>query len=84
MTCNKKHRHLPDYNDLPVAQDNRSGGRHICAGCAYEEGLKDGVENLTKKTDFSHLPYGQAGTVRHKDVNAAYNLGYSEAKRRSS
>ena len=39
--CNKQHRYLQGFNELPEAQDNRNGGRHICAACAYEEGLKD-------------------------------------------
>lgn len=38
--CNKQHRYLQGFNELPEAQDNRNGGRHICAACAYEEGLK--------------------------------------------
>ena len=37
VICNKQHRYLPDFNKLPEAQDNRNGGRHICAACAYEE-----------------------------------------------
>lgn len=40
--CQKNHRYLPDFDLLPEAQDNENGGRHICAGCAYEAGLNDG------------------------------------------
>lgn len=36
-TCNKQHRYLEGFNELPEAQDNRNGGRHICAACAYEK-----------------------------------------------
>ena len=41
MICHKKHRYLSEYEALPYAQDNNNGDRHICAGCAYEEGLKE-------------------------------------------
>ena len=37
-TCNKQHRYLEGFNELPEAQDNRNGGRHICATCAYDVG----------------------------------------------
>lgn len=76
MICNKKHRYLPEYKELPYAQDNSNGNRHICAGCAYEEGLKDGLAGIPPKTDLSHLPFSQAGTVRHKDAKEAYDEGY--------
>lgn len=84
MYCNKSHRYLPDFSALPDSQDNQSGDRHICAGCAYEQGLKDGLNGLAHKTDLSFLPYSQAGTVRHKGAIEAYEMGYAEGKRRSS
>lgn len=83
MRCNKKHRYLDDYKNLPYSQDNESGDRHICAGCAYEEGLRDALESKPKQRDFSHLPESQAGTVRHKGAKEAYNEGYAEGKRRA-
>lgn len=52
MICNKKHRYLSDYEELPYAQDNNNGDRHICAGCAYEEGLKDGLAGIPQKQIF--------------------------------
>ena len=67
--CNKQHRYLQGFNELPEAQDNRNGGRHICAACAYEEGLKDAL---------------QAGAVRHKSAIDAYNLGYKFGREISS
>lgn len=82
--CTKKHRYLPDFSMLPDSQDNQSGDRHICAGCAYEEGLRDGLSGVAPKTNLSHLPYSQAGTVRHKGAMEAYQMGYAEGKRRSS
>ncbi len=84
MICNKNHRYLPDFTSFPESQDNQNGDRHICAGCAYEEGLKDGLNGKSKKRDLSHLPESQAGTVRHKGAIEAYNAGYAEGKRRSS
>lgn len=80
-TCNKQHRYLEGFNELPEAQDNRNGGRHICAACAYEEGLKDALNGNLPQSDLSHLPDSQAGTVRHKSAIAAYNLGYQYGKK---
>lgn len=62
-TCNKQHRYLEGFNELPEAQDNRNGGRHICAACAYEEGLKDALNGNLPQSDLSHLPDSQAGTA---------------------
>ena len=83
MICKKKHRYLPDYLNLPESQDNQSGDRHICAGCAYEEGLNDALQGNSKKGVLSHLPISQAGTVRHKGAIESYNLGYAEGLKRS-
>jgi hypothetical protein len=82
MICTKQHRYLPEYDSLPISQDNQSGDRHICAGCAYEEGLGDGLKGVPKKTDLSHLRESQAGTVRHKGAKEAYDEGYNEGKKR--
>lgn len=82
--CKKHHRYLNEYQELPYSQDNQSGGRHICAGCAYEEGLNDGLKGAVPKTDLSHLPFSQAGTVRHKDAMTAYLEGYEYGKKKSN
>lgn len=82
--CTKQHRYLPDYLLLPTSQDNQSGDRHICAGCAYEAGLDDGLHNREPRTDLSDLPTSQAGTVRHKGAMEAYLLGYKYGQERSS
>lgn len=84
MICTKNHRYLPEYMSLPDAQDNRSGGRHICAGCAFEAGMRDGLDGAPPKTDLSYLPYSQAGTVRHKDAKIAYDAGYLLGKKKGS
>ena len=83
MICNKMHRYLKEYDKLPDAQDNQYGDRHICAGCAYEEGLRDGLAGHTPQRDLSHLPFSQAGPVRHKDVNEAYDEGYSYGRNKA-
>ena len=83
MICKKHHRYLDEYKLLSEAQDNQHGDRHICAGCAYKEGLHDGMNGNVRKNDLSHLPCSQAGTVRHKDAKEAYDEGYDEGKKRS-
>lgn len=79
MICNKDHRYLKEFEALPDSQDNENG-RHICAGCAYEEGLRDARNGKPRAIDLSHLPFSQAGTVRHKSARAAYNLGYDSGR----
>ena len=82
--CTKLHRYLPDFSNLPISQDDQSGDRHKCAGCAYVEGLKDGLNGCIPKTNLSHLPDSQAGTVRHKGAMEAYQMGYAEGKKLNS
>jgi len=84
MECQKNHRYLPEYLDLPNSQDNQRGDRHACAGCAYELGLKDGTAHAPKRNNLSNLPRSQAGTVRHKGAMESYLEGYAEGYRRSS
>lgn len=83
MICKKKHRYLEGFRTLSYAQDNENGGRHICAGCAYEEGLRDGLNGNPRKKDLSYLPCSQAGTVRHKSAIEAYNKGYEYGQKSS-
>lgn len=35
MICNKEHCYYEEYTNLPDAQDNQHGARHIYAACAY-------------------------------------------------
>ena len=81
MICKKMHRFLPEFLNLPESQDNQSGDRHICAGCAYIEGLRDALNDNPKSTNLSGLPESQAGTVRHRGAIEAYNAGYLEGMR---
>ncbi|MDR1252630.1 MAG: hypothetical protein LBK62_10780 [Treponema sp.] len=78
MACSKKHRYLPQWENLPVAQDDVKGDRHKCPGCAYEAGLKDALTgNPHSKTLPADIPDSQAGTGRHKDAYQAYTEGYN-------
>lgn len=40
-------------------------------------------QGILQKNDLSHLPFSQAGTVRHKDAKEAYDEGYLEGKKRA-
>ena len=84
MICRKDHRYLSEYVNLPASQDDQSGDRHTCAGCAYVEGLKDGLAGALRKRDLSRLPDSQAGTVRHKGAKEAYDIGYDEGMRKNT
>jgi hypothetical protein len=74
--CNSQHRYNPDFEQLPEDQSHFNG-RHKCAGCAYERGYEMGRHREQSITiDFATLPNSQAGTVRHKSVQAAFAQGY--------
>ncbi|MEZ9595723.1 hypothetical protein AB4298_13905 [Shewanella sp. 10N.261.52.F9] len=76
MTCQLTHRYNPDFSSLPDDQ-SKFNGRHKCAGCAYDEGRRLGSEKSPMLSlDYSQLPDSQAGTVRHKSVQAAFAKGY--------
>ncbi len=49
--CRKHHRYLEEFNELPEAQDNKYGGRHICAACAYKESVNDALFFCLQITD---------------------------------
>jgi hypothetical protein len=76
--CNKNHRYNPQFDELSPAQGG--DGRHKCAGCAYDQGRDDALNNREPNCDPDALPESQAGTVRHKDVYEAYTLGYEVGK----
>lgn len=78
MACNKNHDSVQSAMiDLPIDQGRE--GRHKCAACAYEQGLKDG-SNLVTSIDledlFDNLEESQARNQRHKSPHAAYAKGY--------
>lgn len=80
--CNNPHRHWETFAALPL--DQGGAGRHRCAGCAYEQGIADGLarkEHLELALDL--LPASQAGSVRHRSPHAAYALGYYHGVARS-
>lgn len=82
MICGKNHRYASAFEALPPAQEEP--GRHKCAGCAYEQGFEDGLNDQPSRyADIvENLPYSQAGTVRHKNPEAAYALGYQEGQKK--
>lgn len=75
--CRKNHRYADVLSTLPLSQ-NSEMGRHRCAGCAYEAGLRDGLNNKKHSLDDLDLPYSQAGTGRHRSAQAAYELGWKK------
>jgi len=82
MPCSKSHRYLPEWGQLPDAQDDMQNDRHKCAGCAYLEGLKDALNGSPQAQSLSPgIPESQAGTGRHKDAYQAYKMGYQNGLR---
>jgi hypothetical protein len=74
--CQQQHRYDPEFEPLPEDQ-SKFNGRHKCAGCAYEQGYSIGLSRLPSvNIDFSSLPNSQAGTVRHRSVQASFAKGY--------
>lgn len=78
MNCEKNHTNLTNIMDkLPEGQ--LGPGRHKCAGCAYEQGVKDGKARkmiLNINLILKNLPTSQAKPQRHKDAHIAYFKGY--------
>jgi len=80
--CDKDHRHWATFGSLPTDQGGK--GRHKCAGCAYERGIKAGLAmDESIELDFESLPESQAGFVRHKSPHAAWAQGYLDGVRKS-
>ena len=76
MKCELQHRYSPEFETLPHDQ-SKFNGRHKCAGCAYDQGHQLGlVKAASININFETLPNSQAGTVRHKSVQAAFARGY--------
>ncbi|MBP2847414.1 hypothetical protein J8655_18375 [Dickeya oryzae] len=76
MTCQQNHRYNQDFSNLPDDQSKFSG-RHKCAGCAYDKGYALGIDReKSLHIDYAMLPDSQAGTVRHRSVQAAFAKGY--------
>lgn len=73
--CSSDHRYDQSFQQLPW--DQGGAGRHRCAGCAYERGLRDGFARKEAiELDLGTLPLSQAGVVRHRSAHAAWALGY--------
>ncbi|MGL5749975.1 MAG: hypothetical protein ACRCXT_05575 [Paraclostridium sp.] len=74
MSCNKNHRNNQLFSRLSDSQGG--SGRHICCGCAYEQGFIDAFNNSLYCFRPQELPESQAGTLRHKNAEEAYDWGY--------
>lgn len=78
MACKKNHSEIQQImSGLPYSQGG--DGRHKCAACAYEAGLKAGY-NLKSSISIDEVMESlddcQAGEQRHKSPHAAFALGY--------
>lgn len=78
--CDKNHRYAEILRDVEYSQSYEDG-RHRCAGCAYEIGILDGLNNIKRNIEELALPYSQAGTGRHKSPVHAYELGWIEGQK---
>ena len=80
--CEDDHRYWGTFESLP--HDQGGHGRHRCAGCAYEAGIRDGLRRAeTIELSLDDLPDSQAGSVRHRSPHAAHALGYYDGVRKS-
>ena len=77
MICNKPHRYEKKFEDLPG--DQGDPGRHRCAGCAYDLGVKSIMEGGPANLDAETLPFSQADAVRHRSLLAAFEMGRRDA-----
>ena len=78
MSCKKNHGEANDVMDI-ISFDQGGAGRHKCAGCAYEQGYKDGYEKrmlIDLNSVLHNLDISQSGIRRHRSAHAAYILGY--------
>ena len=75
--CKSNHRYDEKFKDLPDSQAIDKG-RHLCCGCAYEKGYEDAKKGLPENFDKNEIKESQAGTIRHKDAQKAYELGYKD------
>ena len=78
MACSRNHENVQTVMfELPLDQGGK--GRHKCAACAYELGLRAGY-NLDEEINLGNLldslENSQAQAQRHKSPHAAYAKGY--------
>jgi len=73
MTCQEPHRYDPFFAELNSDQSNPY--RHRCAGCAYELGYNQAYRNERLHFTPESIPLSQAGYVRHKAAEEAFNMG---------
>ena len=84
MLCKNScgHKYDKKLEELPRHQGKQ--GRHLCAGCAYQQGYEDGEKREEPNLKFSKLLGTQGGTGRHKSVECAYCLGYIDGFKANS
>ena len=78
--CTTDHHYTAMFRYLP--NDQAAGGRHRCAGCAYDRGFEHGRRRAeSPHLDLESLPLSVA--VKHKSPHAAWALGYGHGVKRS-
>jgi len=80
--CKADHRYDHIFDELP--EDQGGEGRHMCCGCAYEQGYDDAKSGRASQPRPDEWLVSQAGTVRHKDPYLAYKQGYKNGRFKSS
>ena len=78
MICKETHRYDRKFEGIP--EDQSDPGRHRCAGCAYDLGVKSIREGGPASLDLEVLPFSQADAVRHKSPQAAFEMGRRDDK----
>ncbi len=79
--CQKNHRYNPRWNRLPVTQAYfGQPERWKCAGCAYEQGFKDGFNDQPNAVNLAALNQTETEPARHKNPIVAYGWGYVDGQ----
>jgi len=74
MLCKSDHRYWRVL--IPITLNQSGRGRHMCAGCACQQGYEDAQAGRRQRLNYDALLESQAGTARHKDCEEAYRIGY--------
>ena len=77
MLCTKDHSNIRSILE-EITKDQGGQVRHICAGCAYDQGYKHGQQNISPNFNVDIIPDSQADRAkqRHRSPNIAYARGY--------
>lgn len=78
MACKEDHLDTdPKVVNIPI--DQGGVGRHLCAACAYDQGVSDGRagdENIDIRAKIESLEESQKGDHRHRSPVVSYMFGY--------